>query len=452
VKKVRCKNLKLGKPDETGRRIPEFIAGSEHEIEVDYVIQSIGLSPDTQGFNKELQLNEDGTIKVELKTLRTSRPGVFAGGDVVTGPSSIIEAIGQGKCAAFYIDRYLEGESMDADYDVRLPAVSHKDVLGRANINAVPRNGKKERDPKIRITDRSEIEITFSEEEARESAIRCLDCATCRECHICQNICQAGSIDFSQRDQNIEVHAKAVVMATGFNLFPMEKLKRYGGGYYTNVISALNMEKHLAPTRPYNTVLRPSDGRIPDNIAYVLCAGSRDRTVNNLVCSQICCMYSIKQGQLLMGALPLADITIYYIDIRSFGKGFEEFYQRAKGMGVAFVKGKIATIEESEDCNLILKYEDLKSGKIRETKHDLVVLATGVQPNMDVTKMFNGKPLVLDQFNFIKQTDEFISPSKTSSEGVFVSGCASGPKDIPDTILSAGCTSAEVASYLKSMS
>jgi heterodisulfide reductase subunit A len=163
-------------------------------------------------------------------------------------------------------------------------------------------------------------------------------------------------------------------------------------------------------------------------------------------------MYSIKQGQLLMGALPLADITIYYIDIRSFGKGFEEFYQRSKGMGVAFVKGKIAIIEETEEFNLKLKYEDLKSGKIREAKHDLVVLATGVQPNMDVLTMFNGNPLGLDQFNFIKQPDEFISPSKTTAEGIFVSGSASGPKDIPDTILSAGCTSAEVASYLKSMS
>ena len=143
VKKVRFKNLKLGKPDESGRRSPEFIEGSEHEIEVDYVIQSIGLSPDTQGLNKELDLNEDGTIKVDSKTLRTSRPGVFAGGDVVTGPSSIIEAIGQGKRAAFYIDRYLEGENMDADYDVRLPAVLHKDVLSRVHINATPTNREK---------------------------------------------------------------------------------------------------------------------------------------------------------------------------------------------------------------------------------------------------------------------------------------------------------------------
>ncbi len=450
--KAICKRLKLGEPDESGRRRPEFIEGSEHDVKVDYVIQSIGLSPETSAFRDELEINDDGTIKVDPQTLQTSNPKVFSGGDVVTGPSSIIEAIGQGKRVAFYIDRFLEGENMDEEFDKRLPAISHNEVMNRAHIRKIPKNGNKERDPCTRILDYADIEITFTEEEARKAAARCLDCATCRECHICQNVCPANAIDFNQQDKEFEVHAKAVVMATGFNLFPMEKLDRYGSGQYPNVISALEMEKHLAPTRPYNTVLRPSDGRIPDNVAYVLCAGSRDRSVHNLICSQVCCMYSIKQGQLLMGALPLADITIYYIDIRSFGKGFEEFYQRSKGMGVEFIKGKIAKIEEIEDSNLRLKYEDISTGKLKEATHDLVVLATGIQPNMDVTRMFNGHALDLDRFNFIRQADEFINPSKTNREGIFVSGSASGPKDIPDTILSAGGTAAEVARYLKSLS
>jgi len=107
------------------------------------------------------------------------------------------------------------------------------------------------------------------------------------------------------------------------------------------VITAMQMDRQLAPTRPYNTVLRPSDGKVPDNIAFVLCAGSRDCQVGNDLCSRVCCMYTIKQAQLIMGALPLADVTIYYIDIRAFGKGFEEFYQQSKAMGVSFVKGKV---------------------------------------------------------------------------------------------------------------
>lgn len=452
VSKVLCKNLKLGEPDESGRRRPVFIEGSENEIIVDYVIQSIGLSPNASDFKEDITLDESGAIQVNSKTLQTSRPEIFAGGDVVTGPSSIIEAIGQGKRAAFYIEKYLEGEEMDVEFEKRLPAVSHEEVLSRDNNHFVPRNGNNHRDPFNRIRDCEEIELTFTEKEARESATRCLDCANCRECHICQNVCPANAIDFSQREEYMEIHARSVVMATGFHMFPMDKLERYGGGGFANVISALEMEKHLAPTRPYNTVLRPGDGRIPDNIAYVLCAGSRDSSVNNLICSQVCCMYSIKQGQLLMGALPLADITIYYIDIRSFGKGFEEFYQRSKGMGVEFVKGKIAKIDELTNGNLILKYENMETGMIQETEHDLVVLATGVQPNTDFMSMFNGNPLEMDRFRFIKQVDEFISPALTSKKGVFASGSASGPRDIPDTIVSAGCAAAEVAKYLKDLS
>lgn len=451
IKKVLCRKLKLGEPDESGRRRPVFIEGSDREIEVDVVIQSIGLSPNTSEFKDEIALNENGAIKVNPQTLQTSRPNIFAGGDVVMGPSSIIEAIGQGKQAALYIEKYIEGENLDEDFDKRLPAISHEEVLNRHNNHFIPRNGKKERDPFSRIRDCDEIELTFTEEEAHESAARCLDCANCRECHICQNVCPANAIDFSQREQNMEIHAQSVVMATGFNMFPMEKLERYGGGGFVNVLSALEMEKHLAPTRPYNTVLRPSDGRIPDNLAYVLCAGSRDRSVNNLICSQVCCMYSIKQGQLLVGALPLADITIYYIDIRSFGKGFEEFYQRSQGMGVEFVKGKIAKIDELANGNLLLKYEDIESGKLRKAEHDLVVLATGVQPNTDFMSIFNGNPLEMDRYRFIRQTDEFLSPALTSKEGVFVSGSASGPKDIPDTIVSAGCAAAEVARYLNKL-
>ena len=451
VNKIICERLKLGEPDESGRRAPVFIKGSEHEVPVDYVIQSIGLKPDTEIFQKVIRINGSGTIKINPDTMQTSMPHVFAGGDVVMGPSSIIEAIGQGKKAAFYIDRYLSGESMDAVFDTRLPAIPHEEVLKKSlSVNGSTIH-EKIRKPEIRIKDHAEIEETFTEAEARESATHCLNCATCRECHICQNVCPAFAIDFSQQEQKLKVHARSVVMATGFNMFPMEKLDRYGGGRYTNVISALDMEKHLAPTRPYNTVLRPSDGKIPDNIAYVLCAGSRDRSVNNLICSQVCCMYSIKQGQLLMGALPLADITIYYIDIRSFGKGFEEFYQRSKGMGVEFVKSKVAKIDELENGDLNLKYEDMTTGKIRSAGHDMVVLATGVQPNTDFLSMFDGQPLEMDTFRFIDQPEEFINPALTSKEGVFVSGSASGPKDIPDTILSAGGAAAEIAKYLMNL-
>lgn len=275
-----------------------------------------------------------------------------------------------------------------------------------------------------------------------------IDIENCTLCGACERVCPTNCIDFTMETEVFELHIKTVVLATGFNLFDPLKIPRYGYGKFKNVLTAMQMEREIAPTRPFNTVLRPGDGKVPDKIAYVLCAGSRDASVGNPICSQICCMYSIKQAQLLMGALPMADVTIYYINIRSFGKGFEEFYQQAKGMGVNFVKGKIAKISEKENGNLMLRYEDINEGKLEEAEHDLVILSVGVLPNDGVNKLFENKKLQLDPFSFVGQSDLLASPAKTSIDGVFVAGTATGPMDIPDSILSAGAASSEAISYL----
>jgi heterodisulfide reductase subunit A2 len=275
-----------------------------------------------------------------------------------------------------------------------------------------------------------------------------IDIENCTLCGACERACPTNCIDFTMETEVFELHIKTVVLATGFNLFDPLKIPRYGYGKFKNVITAMQMEREIAPTRPFNTVLRPGDGKVPDKIAYVLCAGSRDASVGNPICSQICCMYSIKQAQLLMGALPMADVTIYYINIRSFGKGFEEFYQQAKGMGVNFVKGKIGTISEKDNGNLMLRYEDINEGKLQEAEHDMVILSVGVLPNDGVSSLFENKKLQLDPFRFVGQSDLLASPAKTSIDGVFVAGTASGPMDIPDSILSAGAASSEAISYL----
>ncbi len=296
------------------------------------------------------------------------------------------------------------------------------------------------------LVGRKAIYVPFSIANPRIAAV---DIDNCILCGLCEKVCPPKCIDFTQKEQVSQITAKSVIIATGYKLFDPTVIKRYGYGKYKNVLTAMQMERQLVPTRPYNNVLRPSDGKVPDNIAYVLCTGSRDITVGNPICSQVCCMYSVKQAQLIMGALPMADVTIYYIHIRAFGKGFCEFYQQARGMGVEFVKGKIGRIFEKENGNLILRYEDIETGQVKEAEHDLVILSVGILPNRDWQKLFKNVKIEADPYNYVKQTDELTSPAKTSVEGVFVAGTASGPMDIPDTILSAGSASSEVASYLR---
>ena len=282
--------------------------------------------------------------------------------------------------------------------------------------------------------------------------IATIDIDNCILCGACEKICPAHAIDFTQKVLEYSLTVKTIIVATEFNLFEPGKKKEYNYNSCKNVIHSMEMERLLAPTRPFNYVLRPLDGKKPDNIAYVLCTGSRDKSVGNPICSQICCMYSIKQAQLLMGAIPTADITIYYIDIRAFGKGFDEFYEQAKEMDVTFIKGKIAKITEKKDGsgNLLLRYEDIEGNcEIKEAEHDMVVLSVGILPNSEISSSFKNEKLELDEYNYLMQVKKLTSPAKTTIKGVFVAGTASGPMDIPDSILSAGDASAEATSYLR---
>ncbi len=297
------------------------------------------------------------------------------------------------------------------------------------------------------LVGRKAVYIPFSIASPKVAAI---DIENCTLCGACEKACPSSCIDFTQEPVNFVIKAKTTIVATGFNLFDPLNMPRYGYGKYKNVLTSMQMERQIAPTRPFNTILRPSDGKVPDKIAYVLCAGSRDDSVGNPVCSQICCMYSIKQAQLLMGDLPMADITLYYIDIRAFGKGYDEFYEQAKAMGVKFVKGKIGRINEGEKGNLVLRYEDIQTGKLKESVHDMVVLSVGVLPNNEAPALFKGETLGVDSLKYISQIDPILSPAKTTISGVFAAGTSTGPKDIPDSILSAGAASAEAISYLNS--
>ena len=446
---LRCQRMTLGKPDASGRRRPEPIKGSEFVMPCEVVLVAIGMAPEA-AFGGQVAVNANGTLGADPHTLQTAAPHIFVAGDAATGASDITRAVGQGRRAAHMIDRWLRNEPLEGfDLDDALPLVDKSTVLARQERYS--RGDQAAPTTTTAVRDFAEIEAALTEAEARGSAGDCLDCGVCSECQECVTVCPSDAIHLDMRETTEEVEVGAVVVATGYKLFAADAKPEYGYGMFKNVITGMEMDRLLAPTRPYNTVLRPGDGKVPERIAYILCTGSRDETVNNPLCSRFCCMYSIKQNQLVMGALPLAEVTVHYMDIRAPGKRYDEFYEGAKAMGATYIKGRVAKVTEKEDGDLILRYEDIEhGGAIVEAEYDMVVLAIGVQPNRDVERLFSGDSLALDDYHYVAEPDEDLDPGKTSIPGVFVAGTASGAKDIADSIVHAGAAVAQVAAHLES--
>ncbi len=267
----------------------------------------------------------------------------------------------------------------------------------------------------------------------------------CIACGVCARACPTDAIRFDQLPETLAVETSTVILATGFRLNSTALKPQYNAAQSKNIISPLQLERLLAPAGPYGRVVRPSDGKIPGSIAFVLCAGSRDQSIGVPHCSRVCCMYSIKQAMLLCGALPTADLTLYYMDIRAFGKGFEQFYQNAKAMGINFVKGKVARITPQQDGDLLVRVEALEDGgRVMEARHDLVVLAQGIVPELLAAEALGVEK---DPDGFVKRPEP-LRPAWTGREGIFVAGVAAGPKDIVDSILEAGAAAMEASAYL----
>ncbi len=273
-----------------------------------------------------------------------------------------------------------------------------------------------------------------------------LDPELCATCGTCARVCPTDAIEFDQQPETVIVETDAVVVASGFALNSLNVKPQYNAMRSKNIISGLTMERLLAPHGPYGRVLRPSDGKIPSSVAFVQCAGSRDASIGVPYCSRVCCMYAIKQAMLLSGALPIADITIYYMDIRAFGKGYEQFYQNAKAMGVNFVRGKVARIDPVDDGDLLLHVETTEDAEnfLQERRHDLVVLAQGMLPEWDMS----GTTPVRRAADGFVATPMLTSPTLTTAPGIFVAGVAAGPKDIVDSIAEAGAAAMQVSQYL----
>jgi heterodisulfide reductase subunit A2 len=269
-------------------------------------------------------------------------------------------------------------------------------------------------------------------------------------CGACAKFCPTGAIDWEQKDTIVEERVGAVVVATGFDLFPMERLPEYGAGKIPDVIDGLAFERLLAASGPTaGKVLRPSDGKVPREVVFIQCSGSRDPERGMPYCSKVCCMYSAKQGILYKHRVPDGQAYVFYIDIRAGGKGYEEFLNRAQEEdGVVYLRGKVSKLFR-EDGKIIVKGADTLSNRAVEISADLVVLATAFVPRIANKEIAGALGLTLDENGYFMASNEELAPMNSTIPGVFLAGAALGPKDIPETVAQASGAAAKVLSLFQ---
>jgi heterodisulfide reductase subunit A len=267
------------------------------------------------------------------------------------------------------------------------------------------------------------------------------------DCGICEEVCQAKAIDFEQKEETVELKVGAIVLSPGYEIFDARIKKELGYGRFANVITALEFERILSASGPYGgRVLRPADKQEPKRIAFIQCVGSRD--ADRDYCSSVCCMYATKEAILAkehLGEHLACDI--FFMDMRAFSKGFEQYYGRAKELGVRYIRCRVPMIEEVPATrNLILRYLAENERKVSQ-EYDLVVLSVGMQPPPEVKAIAERFGITLNPFNFCGTS--LFRPAESSREGVYVAGPFSEPKDIPETVMQASAAAAQVLSLLK---
>jgi len=432
---LECIRMELGEPDASGRRRPVPIPGSEFVLDVDMVIPAIGQAPELgfMGSDGAVGVTRRGTLDADPATLATALPGIFAGGDAVTGPATAIEAIAAGKRAAESIHRYLQGEEL-ARPEPGLPVVPLDEVdVRRARKKA--RAAMPKLPPEGRVSDFGEVELGLPEEQAVAEALRCLNCAVCSECRQCVVACQPKAIRHDMCDEIVDLEIGTVVVATGFDPFNACQKPEFGYGRYPNVINGLQFERLASASGPTAGKIK-INGKVPKEIVFVHCVGSRDKQQGGEYCSRICCMYTAKQAHLAHDKVPGSNITVFYMDVRAFGKGFEEFYDRVRAEGITYRRGNPSEIYRRGE-QLIVRAEDTLLGKTVEVPADLVVLATGVQPRADAGQVAAMLGLEFSADGFFAELHPELRPVDTKRRGVFLAGTCQAPKDIPDTVAQA---------------
>lgn len=279
-----------------------------------------------------------------------------------------------------------------------------------------------------------------------------IDMDACIHCYKCVEACGSlQAIDFSMEDKVVDEEIGSIIVATGFSHFDPTPMEEYGYNRYPNVITSMEMERlnnSAGPTA--GNLIRPSDGKNPQKLAFINCVGSRDKRFNPS-CSNFCCMYSIKNAVLLKQMNPAADITIYYMDIRTPSKGYEEFYDRARSMGIHFIQGRPALItEDPQTHNLFIHSEDIALGKAVEHEYDMVMLNQAAIPQPDQNHMSSVLNVAQSPGGWFMEYHPKLRPMDSPTDGIFFAGACQGPKDIPASVAQGSAASSRASRILHS--
>ena len=447
---LKCIRMELGPPDESGRRRPVPVEGSEFQVKADTIVPAIGqvIDPKLWDSVPDLKPTSRNTVKFDRVTFSTSIDGVFSGGDAATGPATVVEAVAAGREAAESIHRYLNGMDLAQGRPMKIP--EHPEYPPIPDIMPEQRASN----PEIPVSERksfNEVELAFPEDEAVREANRCLDCGICSECMECVKACPAMAVDHSMEDEYLNVDVGTIILSTGYEMIEPDKVRgEYSYGTAPNVLTNMEFERMLSASGPYaGEVKRPSDGSHPKKVAWIQCVGSRDPQKGMPHCSSICCMASIKEAVIAKEHDPNIEPTIFYMDIRAYGKDFDAYYERAKKQGgVRFLRSMVSrVIEDPISHNLNITYLDENQNLSTET-FEMVVLAVGLRTSDESRLLAERIGLDLNESMFCATTS--FEPVQTNRPGIFAAGMFQGPKDIPQTVMEASAAAGASSRLLAS--
>ena len=361
----------------------------------------------------------------------------------------VVDAIGEGHRVARCVDRYIRGEqgipepaslgvaSLTDDAARAKIASGAASAHGRVPIETIPLDARR--------NNFREVDVTLSEAQALIEAERCLRCGVCSECLECVAACDRDAIQHEMQDQILDLTVGTIILATGFKDFDPSLAPEYGYGRLDNVITALEFERLVNTSGPTNGKVLLKNGQPPKRVAILHCVGSRDEKYHEY-CSRACCMYSLKLAQLVHDYVD-AEVVEIYRDMRTFGKGYEEFYNRTRANGVTFYHGRVNHVEQ-RNGQLVVHWDEHFYDQPDQVAVDMVILSTGFEPQPDSAQVASRFGISRSPDGFFLERHPKLGPVETATNGVYLAGACQSPKDIPDSVAQAGGAAAAALSLI----